>query len=498
MSTRQADAHHAFVVGFLAALLLPADAEARPDDGAGLFTFDAADVVEFWDVPDARVRVHFSSDGPNATVPADSDGDGVPDFVATVGLEVAEVLAFYEAMGFRVPLFEADIGLAPLGGSADLDVYLVDFGGSSDGQFGVDGCLRGVCAGHLLIENDFSGYGYPSLDHAAQVLASHELFHGVQYAYAQDLDPWFSEGTAVWAEHLYEPEVEDYLRFCTAYLGDVGRSIDRPPAGSVTAFSYGTALYFGFLQEQLGADVMVDMLDRLGAAGDGDEVGAMADAVDAAGGDFADLWLTFATWNLATGPRSGRTETYPYAVDLWPGISAEVTGSSIVDDNRFYPLAATYFRLDHTGGELFIGVGEDNDEAVIFQVHPADDSGKVLDPILTWRPDTADVQSLGPHDAGTFWLLGTYPQVASESEKRLFCFGDAATMDDCALAEVDTSGDTGIPDDTGPTDDEPEVDGGSEDDTSSSDKGGCSTLALGVSTWTLWLPVWAVSRRRET
>ena len=479
---------------------LPVEALARPDSGEGLFTFDASDVLDHWDVPDAPVRVHFSTDGPNVTRMDDADEDGVPDFVHTIGTEVATVLEFYEAEGFRPPLFEADVGLGPLGGSAALDVYLVDFGGSSDGHYGIDGCRSGVCAGHLVIENDFSGYGYSSPEAAAVVLASHELFHGVQYAYTDDLDPWFSEGTATWAEHLYHPEVEDYLRFCTAYMADIGRSIDRPPAGTVTAFSYGTALYFGFLQEQLGADTMVEMMDLLADAGDGDEMAAIQTAVADAGGDFSSLWVTFMTWNLGTGPRGGLIESYPYYEGLWPGVDPEISGSAIIDDNRFYPLAATYFRLDHGGGELLLGVGEDNHEAVVFQVHPTAGSGKVLDPLLTWSPDVQAVESLGDQEAGTYWLLGTFPEAAAESEKRLFCFGGPDDMADCTpeAPEPEDTGDVPEPDDTGddtPSSDDP--DGSGSDGSGDTDKGGCATVAPLASMYLVWLPVLAVARRRR-
>ena len=483
----------AFVV---TCLIIPTpDAIARPDDGDGLFVYDESDVLAAWDVPEARVRVHYSIEGPNRTILDDDDDDGVPDFVSLVGQEVAEVEVFFQMEGFRAPLHESDVGLGPLGGSDAIDVYLVDFGGASDGQFAVDGCVRDTCAGHLLIENDFAGYGYRSLRVAARVLASHELFHAVQFAYTSELDSWFSEGTATWAEHLYQPEVADYLNFCAAYLADISRSIDRPPAGAITAFSYGTALYFGFVQEMLGVATMVDMMERLGESEDVDEVTAMLDAVAFAGGDFSELWVTFMRWNLATGARAGLTESYPYATELRPGISAEVSGTAIVDDNRFYPLAATFFQLDHGGGELLVGVGEDNLEEVVFQVFPTSSAGKVRDSILWWQPLEQSVHSLGVQDAGTYWLMGTYPEVAPESAPRLLCFGGSEAMTDCLPEHSDGAGDTGLWEDSG---------GGDDDGAASTDgsgqggdaKSGCMTIHQSVVGWALWVPVLGLIRRR--
>jgi len=487
----------------LVALAVPRLASARPDNGTGLFTFDPADVLDHVDSADAQVRVHFSVDGPSVTLLDDDDDDGVPDFPAIISEEVARVLVDFEEAGFRRPVSEVEVGLEPLGGSEALDVYLVDFGGSSDGQFGVDRCRSGVCAGHLLIENDFAGYGYSSLLEAAMVLSSHELFHGVQYAYVDDLDPWFSEGTATWAEHLIEPEINDYLRFCKSYLSDSGRSIDRPPAGTVTSFSYGTALFFGFVQERHSDDIMVSMMNRLADAGDGDEVAAIAAALADEGDTLSDAWVEFATWNLATGRRSGIVESYPYAESLAPGITAEGEGVSIEDDHRFYPLAASYFRIDHPGGELLLGVGEDNNETVVFRVFAVDDGSEDADigPALeTWSPGAQDTLSLGEQPAGGYWLMGTFPEVAPESEKRVFCFGGPDAMDSCVAEEVDDTGtpggSTGGDDpDTGTHEDTDEADDAAED----GDKGGCAVASAGASLgWSAMLAAMVIGVRRRT
>jgi hypothetical protein len=174
---------------------------ARPDSGGGLFSFDDADVIEYVDGPAGRVRVHFSIDGPNLTLLDDEDLSGAPDFAEEVAATAEDVLDFYDGLGFLAPLSESEMGLGKLGGSDALDFYLVDFGGNADGQFSVDTCAGSVCSGYMIIENDFAGYGYSSLSEAIAVLTSHELFHGVQYAYSANQPVWMSEGMAVWAEH---------------------------------------------------------------------------------------------------------------------------------------------------------------------------------------------------------------------------------------------------------------------------------------------------------
>ena len=214
----------------LLVLLLPAGTASaiRPTEG-GLFSFDATDVVEYWDEPTGQVRVFYSIDGPSATRLNDDDGDGIPDFAQDVALTAAEVLAFYEEdRGLRRPLGEEEMGLEPLGGSYALDVYLVDFDGNGDGAFGIDYCIDAPrhCSGYLSIDNYPTGY--PSLQNAVDVLTSHELFHGIQNAYDAEQEVWFSEGSAVWGELQYDPDSVDFLWFADEYLADTGRSLDRP------------------------------------------------------------------------------------------------------------------------------------------------------------------------------------------------------------------------------------------------------------------------------
>lgn len=410
----------------------------RPDDGTAQFSFDAADVLDFVDGPAGAVRVHFSVSGPNVTLLDDGDGDGQPDYPAEVAATAEDVLAFYSSLGFLPPLSEDDLGLGKLGGSSAFDFYLVDFGGSSDGHFSADACAGDVCTGHMIIENDFVGYGYSSISEAVTVLTSHELFHAVQAAYSAGQPPWLSEGTAVWAEHQYDAEVDDFFGFCDAYLRDTGRSIDRPPAGTVTAFSYGTALFFQFLTERLGAGVGPDIQLAMEGTDEDEAMAAVVSVIKAHGSSIEEEWATFTRWNLATGPLAGEAESYPFASRVGP-VTQEASGASIVDDNRFYPLAATYYSLDHDGGELGFESAEDA-SGLVFSLHPTGDDGKVLDPLEVWSPDGPVSLRFGDLPAARYWLVGSFPQQAEQSVKVAFCLGGPDATAACA-PEVGDSGD---------------------------------------------------------
>jgi hypothetical protein len=445
----------ALLLGAATLLIAPPASAVRPTSG-GMFSFSADDVVEAWDEETGSIRVHYSVQGPNETRLDDDDGDGIPDFPQNIARTTAEVLDFYEIeIGLRRPLGEEEMGLAQLGGSYALDVYLVDFDHMGDGAFGIDTCDSDPsrCSGFLSIENDFVGYGYPSLQLAIDILTSHELFHGVQGAYFGDYPVWFSEGTGVWGELRFDPDSLDFMWFADSYLEDTGRSLDRPPTGPVPAFAYGTCLWWDFMTTRLGVDAMPELFEATtGPLADPVDILEVMEQVIVGRGDTLEaMWLDFATWNLATGDRAGQIESYDYA-DQLDGIIDEDDGSHIEDDNRFYPLAATYYRLEHGGGPIWFGA-EEAAPGLVFRLLPVadgEDDGPVLDPVDTWTVDEAVSWKVGDgadFEEGGYWLLGTYPSRGDSSIKLRFCLGDQDDAEDCAPAVAE--GDDDDDDDDG-------------------------------------------------
>jgi hypothetical protein len=422
----------------------------RPTEG-GLFAYDSTDTVETYD--EGMIRVHYSSSGSNVAIMDDLDGSGIPDYVELVAHTANDVLEFYAGLGFLYPLSESDVGLNNLGGTSAFDFYLVDFGGNSDGMFGVDGCRGTVCAGHMVMENDFRGYGYPSLEEATDVLVSHELFHAVQAAYNANQPSWLSEGSAVWAEWVYNPEVQDFINFSAAYLSETERSIHKPPSGMTTAFSYGTALFFAFWDEYYAEETsrMLTLQESLVGLAEEEMIIAVTEQMD----DVALDWMTFSKWNLATNLRSGEMESYSFAGRLF-GLQSELEGEIIEDDYRFYPLATTYFELEHGGGECtFAYQGEDED--VQFALHPVVSGDKVGPAIKEWRIGDEPIWT-EELEVGEYWVIGTLPILTSNSQKIEFCLGA-----DCVIPEVEDT-----------TDVEPIP------------KSGCQTQPLSIGFWMMW------------
>lgn len=284
--------------------------QVRPDTpgNSRMFSFDATDVVVTHGSPGGDFLIHYTlTEGANDVPAADADASGVPDFVEQVAEVYDEVGVFYEEeLGFRRPLDDGFI--ADNGGDARFDVYLVDFAGVGDGNYRNDQCLAdnpSRCAGYIVQENDYAGYGYPSTAIANRILGSHEYFHAVQAAYDTGQGSVAAEGSAVWATERFDSSLSDFEGFIDGYLQNPDRSLDVPLPGPVDPFSYGAGIFFQFLAERFGDEAVEQLWARSedGAEGVADPMWlTVLDPllVDLAGSTFAEAFREFATWNLYT------------------------------------------------------------------------------------------------------------------------------------------------------------------------------------------------------
>ena len=474
----------------------------RPTQG-GLFSFSSDDEIHFYDLE--FIRVHYSSIGSNSVLADDDDENGIPDYVERVAQTTLEAWQFFEDTGFRSPVRE-DVLFSQfdnLGGSDSFDVYLVDFGGNSDGHLGIDTCGDGFCSGYLVIENDFSGYGYPSIEIATRVLVSHELFHAVQNAYRVSFSPWMSEGMATWAEHLFDDTLMDYYYLCGAYLEEPTRSINSTPAGAISSFSYGTALFFDFVAIHLGVDFWIAVLDELSVepynndenADEMNVVISLAESIISEENtgyiDFLDLWNTFGIWNLGTGWRAGNVigifengtfESYEYADSLEEVAYEKMSEDGFLEDtHRFYPLSSSYFWFHHQGGSLPFYTSDFRNETPLYfaliSVSAEHDGlfGDVQGVVDIWESQGFDEQNWELEE-GDYWLVGLVGAQSEESQKTTFCIGHQCKKENYLPEDIDevtdTNGDT-------------------------KKQGGCSTLSYDVSSIGIYLLLIFGVRRRS-
>jgi uncharacterized protein (TIGR03382 family) len=253
------------------------------------------------------VLVHYATTGVDAVPMADTNTDGVPDFVTEVAAAAELGLARFRALGFRRPLADGT-----LGGDDRIDIYLRDLS-AADGNAGIDSCVANQCIGFAVAENDYAGFGYPSVGEGIRSVVPHELFHLVQYAYDMDQPTNWTEGSAVWAvENLYGDQNSDFERFLPTFLTRTYRPFERASSGFGDTFAYGAALWPYFLEQRFGAGAVVATWAACEAA-------PFLDAVDttlaARGASLDDAWIEFTRWNALTGSHA-TSGTYP-AAQAW-------------------------------------------------------------------------------------------------------------------------------------------------------------------------------------
>lgn len=444
----------------------PTEVERAP-----LWRYDPDDVVERYDSPEGNFRVHFTREGRHRVPAQDADADGVPDYVAEVAATYEEVLAFYTGLGFRAPLRDGALR-GDNGGDDRFDVYLLDFARSADGSFGVDGCTDRPrhCVGHVVQENDFAGYSYPSRLFATRVLASHELFHAVQAAYDHDQDVIVSEATAVWASDAFDPSLREMEAFAIGYLEDPGRSLDVPPGGPVPRFAYGMSLFFRFLEERYDRDLMRELWEHLedgrGLPGGTDDaanpkwMGQLPLLLAARGSGFAEAMADFARWNLYTGRRADPAVAYADAA-RYPAVAMERVEAPHHDERlRVFRASAQYF-------EAAPGDRETMTAALV----PGLQAG-ALDDLVLWlaaergerwttvervEDPAAGAQAIDTAGATRFVAVVVNTASTGDSRRPGLCLGSPAEVAACTGAPAE------IPDADVPDAQAAEPDGGAED-----------------------------------
>ena len=239
---------------FIAPKPRPTEARQRPTDDPDP-NRNAYSVPEAPRSPacSANFCVHWVAEGLDAPSLADSDDDGVPDYVRKVQRTAERVHEVEnERMGWREPKSDGRKG----GGVGKTDVYLAQIGGQLFGYAAPD---RGQASeahriprrlhGYLVLDNDYSPFEFPGTKPTQdlQVTVAHEYNHILQFGYDAFQDPWFAESTATWMEDQVYNGIDDYLRY-------VGRWVHRfdTPLTTSSIKEYGSAVWNQWLAHHYG------------------------------------------------------------------------------------------------------------------------------------------------------------------------------------------------------------------------------------------------------
>ena len=178
----------------------------------------------------ANFAIHWTNgtDGGSAAdapPPADSDADGIPNYIEDLGSVFENVRTFeVGTRGFQAPPGD---GSEPNDSrnrnpNAKYDIFVYDmayYGYADPEQY-----PNSPSCSYIGLDNDYSGFPGAPLA-CVQVTAAHEFCHAVQFAYDCTEDTWWMETTSTYMEDEVYPDIDDnyqYLPYWFESCGSLG------------------------------------------------------------------------------------------------------------------------------------------------------------------------------------------------------------------------------------------------------------------------------------
>ena len=323
--------------------------------------------------PSGRFRIHYDRTGQRGVDPADSDANGVPDYVDVVAAVADSVWRVeIDFLGYDPP--PSDQGL---GGGNEYDLYIVDLGRLRNYGFTTpEGTGRAIHS-YIELDNDYADLIYTQtrgLD-ALRVTMAHEFFHAIQFGYYPGGDGiWWQEASSTWMEEVAYPEMDDYLQYVAAFLRHPERALDSDTGASTDYHKYGASLFAHFLDQRFARGLIRSIWEELRARSS-----AQMEHFDRAirretDANLAAAMSEFAVWNYFTGTRhqEGRfyREGYKYREGS-PRSIHPLAKTTVQDNGHLVHLSTAYIQLEpqlRTGGvvlEITLGPGQQWDRQLL-------------------------------------------------------------------------------------------------------------------------------------
>jgi len=252
-----------------------------------------------WLTPDGRFYIHYDVSGPRSVFHPSEDTqpmDGIPDYVN----RAADYLSLaYDSLvtgiGFDPPPFDGFEG-----GDSLYDVYLTEVTGLTTPEYPSQQYPgRLAYSSYMQLGHDLRSINYPTDPlPLLKVLAAHEYFHAVQFAYraySSDLTPWWFESCAMWAEEKVFDNVNDVYYYLDHYLSQPYRSLYLTNG----QFIYGAWLLPQYLENRFGESFLKESWEYF--IGFNIALEALNYALLNRGMDLNDELCTHQIWNYFTG-----------------------------------------------------------------------------------------------------------------------------------------------------------------------------------------------------
>ena len=244
-------------------------------------------------------RIHYDTSGTHTIL-----STGYRDAIATAVENVWDMEV--TTMGFRAPPPDGgdpDGG----GGNSKYDVYVQQLGtglyGYCQGSYyyndGPGGYPTNAATSYLVIDNDYSGFGYPDPTDPMKVTVAHEFCHGIQNAHDVNESTWYKESTSTWVEDVVYDDINDYRNYLSSFLNSLYRSISYHDGGIRW---YGSCVWNFYLYENYGYEIIVDNWYQM--EGSSATLGMMNIVLGTYGSSMEEAYGDFAVWCWFTGARN--------------------------------------------------------------------------------------------------------------------------------------------------------------------------------------------------
>ncbi|HEX2111802.1 MAG TPA: MXAN_6640 family putative metalloprotease [Gaiellaceae bacterium] len=277
-------------------------------------------------VCDVRMCFWWVTETSDAPRLGDRNRNRIPDWVDRTRAVFRAVWAT-EVGAFRFSRPLSDLRSKNHGPNRKLDVYVADVG--SIGLYGY--CTsddpararRRSVSAYCVVDDDFARSQFEGAAtglRALKVTAAHEFFHAVQFAYDWLEDLWLMEGSAAWIEDEVYDRIDDnlqYLRTSPVSTRFFFLPLDyyNPDPSEIDAgFKYGAWIFFRYLSERYGRDVVRSVWRRADArrgAPDEYSIQAVESALFLRGDEFGSVFADFGVANVHPSTTYAEGARYP-------------------------------------------------------------------------------------------------------------------------------------------------------------------------------------------
>ena len=216
--------------------------------------------------PSQRFMMHFDRVGEDAVSPLDDDGNGIPDYIDSIGIILDHVWNVeIDSLGFQAPLNKDGERLTVY------PVYFEDLDVVYGHTFVIEEIStiqgRAQYTSRMVLDNDYTNDDYTNKDlDAARVTAAHEFLHALQLSsgvWIEDgtlIDLFLLEMMATWVEDIVYDDVNRYYEYLPLFFHNFSNtSFDH----DVGLYPYGNCLFIHMIAQKFGHRIVVDILETM-------------------------------------------------------------------------------------------------------------------------------------------------------------------------------------------------------------------------------------------